>query len=326
MCVVAALVAGTLVLAARPAYADADAAKVVGPERCAECHKPEYEAWKETHHYGTLNTMHRTPRAQGIAEKLGLKSIKRDSPCLGCHYTQQTKGGESEVIAGVSCEDCHGAARDWVDVHNDYGGKGATKEAESADHRRKRIEESIARGMKRPEHIYPVAANCFGCHNVPDEKLVNLGGHQPGSNFELVSWSQGEVRHNYLDGKTNAADSAERLRVMYVIGQAVALETNLRDLAKATEKAVFATSMARRVATAREALKKVDQAVAIPEVQQMLAVKAELKLGNQAELLRAADQVGVAARRFAQSADGAKLAAIDPLLPDPSRYKGKARP
>ena len=31
---------------------------------------------------------------------------------------------------------------------------------------------------------------------VPEERLVNVGGHTAGSAFELVSWSQGEVRHN----------------------------------------------------------------------------------------------------------------------------------
>jgi hypothetical protein len=301
-----------------------DPAKVVGPEKCAECHKAEYAAWKETHHYDTLNSMHRSTRAQGIAEKLGIKSIKHDSVCLNCHYTRQGAGDAADVIAGVSCESCHGAARDWLDVHNDYGGKGATKEGESAEHKKKRVADSIAKGMNRPDDIYPVAAKCFECHDVPEEKLVNLGGHQPGSNFELVSWSQGEVRHNYMDGKKNAADSPERRRVMYVLGQAAALEWNLRHLAKATEKDVFATSMARRVAGARDALKKVDDAVKIPEVEQMLAAKAELKLNNQAELSRAADQVGAAAKKLAADADGAKLAAVDPLIPDPSKYKGKA--
>jgi hypothetical protein len=47
----------------------------------------------------------------------------------------------------------------------------------------------------------------------------------------------------------------------------------------------------------------------------------ELRLGNQAAIIAAADAVGKAANEFALQADGNKLAAIDPLLPPPSSYK-----
>jgi len=310
-------------------WAGPDPAKVVGPDKCAECHKAEVEAWKDTHHFDTVNTMHRSDRAQSIAEKLGLKTIKRDSVCLNCHYTQQPKGGQNEVIAGVSCESCHGAARDWLDVHNDLGGKNVTVESESPEHRKHRIEQSIAKGMHRPDQPYALVSMCFSCHNVPQEKLVNVGGHQPGSVFETVSWIEGEVRHNYASGGGNRQDSAERKRVLYVLGQMVALETNLRDLALATEKDTFAVQMAKRANGAREALKKIAESAKVPEADQILAGaggKVELKLNNQAALAKAADEVGVAAKRFGDSADGKALAGVDPLIPPPSQYKGTPHP
>jgi hypothetical protein len=310
-------------------WAGPDPAKVVGPEKCAECHKAEIEGWKDTHHFETVNSMHRSDRAQGIAEKLGLKTIKRDSVCLECHYTQQAKAGQAEVVAGVSCESCHGAARDWLDVHNDFGGKGVTQESESPEHRARRIEQSIAKGMHRPDRPYALVSMCFSCHNVPEEKLVNVGGHQPGSVFELVSWLEGEVRHNYATGNRNREDSPERKRVLYVLGQMVALETNLRDLAKATEKNTFAIQMAKRANGAREALRKIGDAAKIPEVDTILAGsggKVELKLNNQAALAKAADEVGVSAKRFGDTADGKALAGVDPLLPPASQYKGTPHP
>jgi hypothetical protein len=305
------------------AWGGSDPSKIVGAEKCAECHKIEYEAWKETHHYDTFNSMHRTPRAQTIADKMGFQSIKRGSLCLNCHYTEQGNGGEA--VAGVSCESCHGAARDWIKVHADFGGKDATRASESAAHKKKRIQQSIANGMNRPDQIVPLAAQCFRCHNVPQEKLVNVGGHPPGKAFELVSWLEGEVRHNFLNGTTNEEDSPQRKRVLYVVGQGLALETSLRDLTLATEKALFAVSMARRAAAAKDNLKRVDDAVKIPEVEQMLAAadKAELKLNNQAALNSAADQVGVAVLNFQVSNDGSGLAAIDVLIPDSSHYRGK---
>jgi cytochrome c554/c'-like protein len=323
------LVATFVLVFASAGWAGPDPSKVVGPDKCGECHKSEVEAWKETHHFDTVNTMHRSDRAQGIAEKLGLKTIKRDSPCLECHYTQKGAGAQADVIAGVSCESCHGAARDWLDVHNDFGGKGATPESESPEHKKHRIEQSIAKGMHRPDQPYSLVAMCFSCHNVPNEKLVNAGGHQPGSVFETVSWIEGEVRHNYASGAKNREDPAERKRVLYVLGQMVALETNLRDLAKATEKDTFAVQMAKRANAAREALKKIDEATKIPEVGQILAGaggKVELKLNNQAALQKAAEDVAGPARHFGDTADGKSLAAVDPLLPPASAYKGTPHP
>jgi hypothetical protein len=304
------------------AFAASDSAKIVGAEKCAECHKEEYAAWKKTRHYDTFNTMHRTDRAQAIAQKMGFQSIKRGSLCLTCHYTEQGSGGEA--VAGVSCESCHGAAADWLTVHADFGGKDVTQANESAAHRTRRIEQSLAAGMNRPDHIVPLAAQCFRCHNVPQEKLINVGGHPLSNNFELVSWFEGEVRHNFLKGTVNVEDPPERKRVLYIVGQGLALETSLRDLALATEKAPFAVSMARRAAAAEANLKKVDEAVKVPEVEQMLSAagKAELKLNNQAELNQAADQVGAAVQKFAATNDGSGLAPVDALIPDSSHYRG----
>jgi hypothetical protein len=47
----------------------------------------------------------------------------------------------------------------------------------------------------------------------------------------------------------------------------------------------------------------------------------ELRLGNSAAIVAAADAVGKAALELAEQADGERLAAIDPLLPRPSEYK-----
>jgi len=73
---------------------------------------------------------------------------------------------------------------------------------------------------------------------------------------------------------------------------------------------------------------KIDAAVRLPEVEQMIATaeKVQLKLNNEAELVKAADEVNKAVQKFALSADGKKLAAVDPLLPPPSQYKGKPAP
>jgi hypothetical protein len=47
----------------------------------------------------------------------------------------------------------------------------------------------------------------------------------------------------------------------------------------------------------------------------------EVRLGNSAALVSAADTIGKAAHAFADAANGDRLAAIDPLLPQPQQYK-----
>jgi hypothetical protein len=47
----------------------------------------------------------------------------------------------------------------------------------------------------------------------------------------------------------------------------------------------------------------------------------ELRLENQPAIVAAADAIGKAAHKFAEEGDGSKLAAIDPLLPQPAQYK-----
>jgi hypothetical protein len=309
------------------AVASPDPMKVQGPESCGECHKQEVEAWKLTHHFATFNDMHRTDDAKAIAEKMGIRRIKSESLCLNCHYTQKQLPDGPQVIAGVACESCHGAAKEWINVHNDYG-KGFKKETEPAEHAAMRRSAALKAGMLRPDDIYSVAENCFQCHIVTDEKLVNVGGHAAGSaDFELVAYSQGEVRHNFFDsaGKVNADDSPARTRLLFAVGTLLDLEYSLRAVGRATEKATYAVTYAHRVKAVKVKLAQINQLSPTPEVTEALAAteKVGLKLNNADELNAAADKVRAAAQAFSKGHDGSDLASLDPLLPKPEAIKGK---
>jgi hypothetical protein len=300
-----------------------DATKVVGAQKCGECHKYEVEAWKLTPHFTTFTEMNRHPEAQKIAAAMGIKRIKAESVCLTCHYTVQQTAGIDNVIAGVSCESCHGAARDWIHVHND-------KALSEAD----RLSKSEAAGMIRPDNIYSVASNCYQCHLVPNEKLVNVGGHMAGSaNFELVTWSQGMVRHNFLTGsgpglreigKQNQVDSPERLRLLFAIGSILDLEYSLRGVAIAQDKATYGITMAQRADRGRKKLAEIQGLAPTDEIGQIVALAngVQLKLNNRAELMAAADQISVLGKKFAASHNGSDLAALDPVIPQPTADKG----
>ncbi len=300
--------------------------KVLGAESCAKCHEHELRQWKLTPHFATFEALHRKPEAKAIVKKLGLKSVKRNDTCLKCHYTQQLVDERVRVVAGVSCESCHGGAKDWLERHNDYGGPSATKEMESAEHRQQRIEASVAAGMNNPSNVYLIARQCLACHTAPDEKLVNVGGHTPGTKeFEFVSWSQGVVRHNFLrtNGTANGVPSPADLRVMYVVGVMADLEASLRATAKATTKATFGIAAAQRAAKLKQRLYKIGQVVDDPHIHRALgaALGVPLKLNRSEALRAAADKVGKEAFAFAENADGEKLTAINAMLPKPSEYK-----
>ena len=260
------------VLAAGLSLADAKANPdaVVGPNECAECHKKESANWQNTNHFSTFRDLPKSKEAKDIASKMGVKRLKADSLCLGCHFTVQTVKSKPKAIAGISCESCHAPAKDWHKVHSGFSGKKEGQESKAEISAR--WEKSEAAGMIRPQALYTLAKNCFSCHLVPHENLVNVGGHTPGSKFELVSWSQGEVRHDlwYNKGKSNREASIDRKRMMFVVGRIVELETALIGVSKATEKKDYALKMAKRASRARKVIASL--AKKLPEAPELVEI------------------------------------------------------
>ncbi|MEM6468985.1 MAG: cytochrome c family protein [Planctomycetota bacterium] len=294
---------------------------VVGSETCVKCHASEIRVWQATPHAKTFSELHRKPEARTIATKLGLQSIKHSGRCVDCHYTQKAQShGQAGVISGVSCESCHGAAKEWLDLHHDYGGPNLKRTDESPQHRRERITKSIAAGMRNPSNVYAVAQSCLRCHTTADEELVNVGGHPTGSlEFEFVTWSQGSIRHNFVqsDGKQNAVRSPEKLRVMFVAGMIAELEASLRATASATQKAKFGVTSASRAARTIKRLQSVAAKVDEPLIDEVLKVarSAPLKLNQREALNRVADRIAMLGFQFADTSDGASLAALDRYIP-----------
>ena len=229
--------------------------QVVGAKECVECHESEWEAWKTTQHHANIDLVKHYPeRAAEIAENMGITAaeISRSGLCTQCHFTVQREGAApARVIDGVSCESCHGGAIDWLEIHN----RGDRRESDdTADARAKRVEESVAAGMLRPSDAHAIAENCVSCHIITDEKLVNVGGHPASSDdFDLVAWSEGEVRHNFFasKGASNEPTAQDRKRVLYVVGAALSVEYHLRGLARAKEKADYGNAMGRGSGSSR---------------------------------------------------------------------------
>ena len=300
-----------------------DPALVKGPDACGECHDKSVDSWKESHHAKTFKDLPRSKEGREIAKKMGLKRIKSGGDCLTCHFTSALEEGEPKPIAGITCESCHGAGADWIDVHSEFGGKDVTAENEDPAHKEERYAKSVAAGMIRPNDLYAVAENCYTCHTVPNEELVNTGGHAAGSAFELVAWSQGEVRHNLWYSEGNNEAPIERRRMMFVVGKLLDLEYAYRGLAEATAKAPYAIKMAKRAKAATGSLKKVAAAVDSAEINAVveLASKIKLKLNNKDGYTKAAAAVSEQAKKVA-AMDGSAFTGVDALLPAAADYKG----
>lgn len=298
-----------------------DAAKTVTAEACAECHAYEYDKWEQTKHATSFATMHRMQSAEVIARAMGFKLMKRESLCVKCHYLGVEKGGQLRATSGVSCESCHGPARDWIDLHNDYG-KGADFRTESAEHKARRIAQSKANGMFRPSELYYVVANCFQCHTVPHERLVDVGGHTTGSDdFEFVQRA-GRIQHNFLQAQFDANSihnvdrSPERKRIMYVVGRTIDLEYGLRGVAAAQQNGAYRRAMEQRVRRALNNVKAINKRASIPEVREILRMVETVEISNTRgkSLLNLADGIGGASRRFIAGNDGSRLSTVDELI------------
>lgn len=317
----------------------AAAGRTVLPERCGECHAAEFEVWEATEHATGFDTLHRRDRAKEIYGSLGLRLIKRGTDettpaCLSCHYTPVLRREQLRAGAGVTCESCHGPARDWVSVHNSYGVAEADFQRaallETAAHRVQRIADSRAAGMRRPSDLYDVAANCFGCHTVPNEELVNRGGHSTGSDFEIVAWSE-RIRHNFLesyktaDGRTNAERPREWKRRMYVVGRALDLEHAVRGVAAATTDDLYYGAMSDRALAAADELLEINDRVALPAIQRIIATwnAVDLSPGQGPRLRAAADGMQASTRQFIAGSGGTDLTALDPLW-DPAAEEVEA--
>lgn len=301
--------------------------RVIGAERCEKCHTQELQSWRVSQH-ARSDSIHRDPKtslkAKEIATKMGLRSVNEiatNQLCTECHFTRQQTGNVLKVIGGVSCESCHGGAKDWVDVHGDK-----EKIASHED----RILKSIAAGMLNPRNTYQVAENCFSCHVARDEKLINVGGHPARSEgFELASWSQGEVRHHFYTNsvrheKENKEVPQAFKRVLFTTGLLLDLEHSLRGLAAGVQKGnqfPFRQAMGRRAfaiisAELPAVIEKLGGDAAPAELKQILAIAKATNLGGDAAtVIKGADDIKAQIELFGQNNDGSGLAGVDGLIP-----------
>jgi cytochrome c2 len=269
------------------------AASNVGPKKCQECHRAEHDVWKGSAHFKAFRGAHKAKGAKEIAKASGGgKSMRRNQVCVACHYTEV--GGKPK--AGPSCESCHGGASEWLSIHND---KAMPKE--------QRLAAAKDAGMIHSSMLFEIAQNCNGCHTMQNVdpamagKLIDAG-HPINGDYELVKYSQGQVRHRFYppDVTVNQEMSKSELANMFLTGHAVGLVYATNGIAK-SDNAKYKAEMQKRVDAATKALG---------------AVKGQIPAAN--ELLSSPNEGN--ARSFINEITGKDLsAAVGAMLP--SSYK-----
>jgi len=292
-----------------------DGSKIVSPRECESCHHKEYALWQGTGHARHAMVDEHYETAEYVKSRMGILSMNSNSLCVKCHYTGMKAGNRMIAVAGVSCESCHGPAKDWLNLHN------AIPPNEDAAQRNARREMVVTRGMVRPTELYELASRCFQCHTVPEEELVNRGGHNTGTrDFELLSAIE-EVRHNFLHARF-AAGNAEntppdmyRKRIIFTLGRIMEVEFSLRALSTSTAEGRYRKAMMKRLTDACVNLSQLCRIEYFPEIVTILRETELVK--NQRDFARAgviANRLSVLGKRFADSADPRSLEGIDRLL------------
>ncbi len=317
--------------------------KIVGIKtgKCSQCHPSEVAQWEKTTHALSAARLD-TPNAKKYAAALGIADadIKGNSSCANCHTTQRKVEGKLELLGGVSCEKCHGGAKDWLEPHGTYfdGMKFSDlatlrtdRRKETADHRKARFEAVKAVGMITAGSLHKLAKNCTDCHVIGDDKLI-AAGHKAASSFELVSWSNGEVRHNFfMDKDSNAAaptswadnndsDAAQRDRVKFVVGTLAQAEAALRRRAAAKNPVVI-PQFGGIVAAANGKLAQINAVAATAETGAAIGIVAP-KLGtlfvptpNDAKTYNdTADLLAAQIQAYIKNHNGGTAAGLDSLI------------
>ena len=300
-------------------------ANVAGPDACGECHKESLKLWKLSKHFTEYKKMSKSKEARAIAKELGIKRIKKfGNICVNCHFTSSIVQDKVKTIAGTACESCHGAGKPWIKLHSDFGGKDMKAKDEVPAHKVERYRKSEAEGLIRQSNLYGIAQNCYSCHFILNEKLVNQGGHSVDKEFELLSWTQGEVRHNVYYSKGNQEAPVERRRMLFLVGKMFDLDYAYRGMAVATKEATFSEAMAKRVKATKLVLEKIAGLIDSAEVRVALNIanRIKLNLNSRDSFIKAADDIAANTKRLAEN-DGMGFSALDSMLPMSDKYMGK---
>ena len=98
--------------------------KYVGNALCKDCHTKLYASWEASLHAKVFDLLKPNVRA-GKKKEVDLKpdiDYTKDKSCMNCHVTGLGNGGflienPKDAWKGIGCEECHGPAEKWLELH-----------------------------------------------------------------------------------------------------------------------------------------------------------------------------------------------------------------
>ena len=306
---------------------------------CKKCHPSEVSSWMKTTHFQSADLRLFTTDANTLkyAAALGIAKDELTSTavCASCHGTQAIRDGQTVLLGGVSCEKCHGASGGhdgWLNRHQSYDDSQVIpRTAETEAHRQARVDDCQRSGMIRSENLYALAKVCYSCHLVNNEKLITAG-HKLAGAFDFVSWSEGEVRHNFfMNRNENAAaptlwqettgnSAINRRRLKLVAGTLAQLEMGLRCRAE-TSNPVLIPQIGGMIASANGKMIQINVVSQIDEVGDAINVVTPLMATlfvsspqDKERYTAAAERITEIANRFLTNHDGQNLSGLDAML------------
>jgi hypothetical protein len=193
--------------------ANSIAPKFLGAPTCSSssCHggagnnQNQFTIWtrRDFHHERPLALLE-TRRAASLADVRKIGDPVRNARCTVCHAPLQTVppaqlGQDAQVIEGVSCENCHAPAENWLRSH--------TRTDWTAGDR-------VSAGMRDLRNLYVRANTCVACHQNVDSDILKAG--HPELIFELDGQTVAEPKH-WSEAANGSGAKA------WFVGQAVAL-------------------------------------------------------------------------------------------------------
>jgi hypothetical protein len=157
------------------------------------------------------------PRAQAIADKLGIGRASQAKECLGCHADPApARGPRFQISDGVGCEACHGGAGGWIASHYSVN---ATHAA------------NVAQGMAALENPKVRAGVCLDCHyggaktgQFATHEIMAAGHPRIGFELDLFTSLQ---KHYDIDADYLKRKSWPSPVKVWAVGQAMALDRAL---------------------------------------------------------------------------------------------------
>jgi hypothetical protein len=218
----------------------ADPPKYTGPGSCASpsCHggvaprsdnsvwQNEYSTWVVKDKHSQAFTALSLPVAVRMAKILGLPNAFSAPKCLACHaldVPEAERARTFDASDGVSCENCHGPASNWLGPHT----------TKAWTH-----QQSVDAGMYDTRDVVHRSEKCLTCHLGTPQKFVDhemiAAGH-PDLYFELASFQAVMPKHwrerSDFTTKDSKDDPWADVRAL-AVGQAVQLREQFRRVAR----------------------------------------------------------------------------------------------